>query len=177
MLVCQLLLEVTRLHPIALQLSQPSSEAVNYPHLFTRDQKKRNSLTMQEVQEQYCSYPVSSLKSWTKVFPNFSVRALWENGTVKFPLSNDWCLFPQIVPCQYLLQPVRGEDRHIYAQHLKSLAFSVFAQCRRPLPTSTNVKSLTGFGPGLAIDTALKSPEVNATHGQDGAVCTVVLLT
>ncbi|MEQ2191336.1 hypothetical protein XENOCAPTIV_026810, partial [Xenoophorus captivus] len=65
----------------------------------------------------------------------------------------------QIVPCQYLLQHVRGEDRHIYAQHLKSLAFSVFAQCRRPLPTSTNVKSLTGFGPGLAIDNSLKSPE------------------
>lgn len=74
--------------------------------------------------------------------------------------------FPQIVPCQYLLQPVRGEDRHIYAQHLKSLAFSVFTQCRRPLPTSTNVKSLTGFGPGLAIDTALKIPEVNASRGQ-----------
>uniref|UniRef100_A0A8C5GU53 Mediator of RNA polymerase II transcription subunit 13 n=1 Tax=Gouania willdenowi TaxID=441366 RepID=A0A8C5GU53_GOUWI len=65
----------------------------------------------------------------------------------------------QIVPCQYLLQPVRGEDRHIYAQHLKSLAFSVFSQCRRPLPTSTHVKSLTGFGPGLAVDTALKNPE------------------
>ncbi|KAK6317162.1 hypothetical protein J4Q44_G00125620 [Coregonus suidteri] len=65
----------------------------------------------------------------------------------------------QIIPCQYLLQPVRIEERHIYAQHLKSLAFSVFSQCRRPLPRSTNVKSLTGFGPGLAIDTALKSPE------------------
>jgi mediator of RNA polymerase II transcription subunit 13 len=57
---------------------------------------------------------------------------------------------------------VRGEEHHIYAQHLKSLAFSVFAQCRRPLPTTTNVKSLTGFGPGLAIDTALKSPQVDA---------------
>ncbi|XP_067113442.1 mediator of RNA polymerase II transcription subunit 13a [Osmerus mordax] len=65
----------------------------------------------------------------------------------------------QIIPCQYLLQPVRNEERHIYVQHLKSLAFSVFSQCRRPLPASTNVKSLTGFGPGLAIDTALKSPE------------------
>ncbi|CDQ73599.1 unnamed protein product, partial [Oncorhynchus mykiss] len=65
----------------------------------------------------------------------------------------------QIIPCQYLLQPVRSEERHIYAQHLKSLAFSVFSQCRRPLPRSTNVKSLTGFGPGLAINTALKSPE------------------
>lgn len=70
------------------------------------------------------------------------------------------------MPCQYLLQPVRGEGRHIYAQHLKSLAFSVFAQCRRPLPISTNVKSLTGFGPGLAIDTALKSPEVNSKNSQ-----------
>ncbi|KAJ8403825.1 hypothetical protein AAFF_G00346930 [Aldrovandia affinis] len=65
----------------------------------------------------------------------------------------------QIIPCQYLLQPVRNEERHVYAQHLKSLAFSVFSQCRRPLPTSTNVKTLTGFGPGLALDTALRCPE------------------
>uniref|UniRef100_A0A803SRM5 Mediator of RNA polymerase II transcription subunit 13 n=1 Tax=Anolis carolinensis TaxID=28377 RepID=A0A803SRM5_ANOCA len=65
----------------------------------------------------------------------------------------------QLVPCQYLLQPVKNEDRHIYTQHLKSLAFSAFTQCRRPLPTSTNVKTLTGFGPGLAMEMALKSPE------------------
>ncbi|KAJ8783993.1 hypothetical protein J1605_009036 [Eschrichtius robustus] len=65
----------------------------------------------------------------------------------------------QIVPCQYLLQPVKHEDRQIYTQHLKSLAFSAFTQCRRPLPTSTNVKTLTGFGPGLAMETALKSPD------------------
>ncbi|KAJ4935384.1 hypothetical protein JOQ06_016920 [Pogonophryne albipinna] len=65
----------------------------------------------------------------------------------------------QIVPCQYLLQPVRSGERHLYSQHLKSLAFSVFTQCRRPLPNSTNFKALTGFGPGLAIDMALKDPE------------------
>ncbi|XP_042298537.1 mediator of RNA polymerase II transcription subunit 13-like [Sceloporus undulatus] len=65
----------------------------------------------------------------------------------------------QLVPCQYLLQPVKNEDRHIYTQHLKSLAFSAFTQCRRPLPTSTNVKTLTGFGPGLAMEMALRSPE------------------
>ncbi|KAJ3590129.1 hypothetical protein NHX12_008083 [Muraenolepis orangiensis] len=65
----------------------------------------------------------------------------------------------QVVPCQYLLQPVRSGERHLYAQHLKSLAFSVFTQCRRPLPGSTHFKALTGFGPGLAIDMALKSPE------------------
>lgn len=66
----------------------------------------------------------------------------------------------QIVPCQYLLQPVHSGERHVYSQHLKSLAFSVYTQCRRPLPNSTNFKALTGFGPGLAIDTALKNPEV-----------------
>lgn len=70
--------------------------------------------------------------------------------------------FSQIVPCQYLLQPVHSGERHLYGQHLKSLAFSVFTQCRRPLPNSTNFKALTGFGPGLAIDMALKNPEVAA---------------
>lgn len=69
-------------------------------------------------------------------------------------------LLCQIVPCQYLLQPVHSAGRHVYSQHLKSLAFSVFTQCRRPLPNSTNFKALTGFGPGLAIDMALKNPEV-----------------
>lgn len=56
---------------------------------------------------------------------------------------------------------MKSEERHLYAQHLKSLAFSVFTQCRRPLPASTNVKSLTGFGPGLALDTSLRNPEVS----------------
>lgn len=68
----------------------------------------------------------------------------------------------QIVPCQYLLQPVHSGERHVYSQHLKSLGFSVFTQCRRPLPNSTNFKALTGFGPGLAIDMALKNPEVRS---------------
>lgn len=76
-------------------------------------------------------------------------------------LDYSCCLCPcQIVPCQYLLQPVHSGERHVYSQHLKSLAFSVFTQCRRPLPNSTNFKALTGFGPGLAIDMALKNPEV-----------------
>ncbi len=73
---------------------------------------------------------------------------------------NILCFLYQIIPCQYLLQPVWSEERHIYAQHLKSLAFSVYTQCRRRLATSTNVKTLTGFGPGLAVDTALQSKEV-----------------
>ena len=80
------------------------------------------------------------------------------------------CVF-QIVPCQYLLQPVHSEDRQLYVQHLKSLAFSVFTQARRPLPASTNFKALTGFGPGLAMDLTLKSPEVRRhSQPQGGAL-------
>ncbi|KAK1786371.1 hypothetical protein P4O66_017608, partial [Electrophorus voltai] len=75
------------------------------------------------------------------------------------PLRN--AVSVQIVPCQYLLQPARGEEeeRHAYAQNLKSMAFSVYAQCRQTGPASTNVKPLTGFGPGLAIDAALRVSE------------------
>lgn len=82
------------------------------------------------------------------------------HGKFKFFLVLNILHLCQIIPSQFLLQPVWSEERHIYAQHLKSLAFSVYTQCRRRLPTSTNVKTLTGFGPGLAIDTALQRPEV-----------------
>lgn len=64
----------------------------------------------------------------------------------------------RIVPCQYLLQPVK-DDHSFYIQHLKSLAFSVYTQCRRPLPTQIHIKSLTGFGPASTIEMTLKHPE------------------
>ncbi|XP_070408425.1 mediator of RNA polymerase II transcription subunit 13-like isoform X3 [Nothobranchius furzeri] len=64
----------------------------------------------------------------------------------------------QVVPCQYLLQPASGEN-HLYLQHLRSLAFSCYSQCRRLLPQKTHIKSLTGFGPVSTVSSALKSPE------------------
>ncbi|MGH0114836.1 UNVERIFIED_CONTAM: hypothetical protein FKN15_058325 [Acipenser sinensis] len=64
----------------------------------------------------------------------------------------------QLVPCQYLLQPVKDERSH-YIQHLRSLAFSTYSQCRRLLPTQIHIKSLTGFGPAATIDTVLKNTE------------------
>ncbi|XP_038589358.1 mediator of RNA polymerase II transcription subunit 13-like isoform X1 [Micropterus salmoides] len=64
----------------------------------------------------------------------------------------------QVVPCQYLLQPASGEN-HLYLQHLRSLAFSCYSQCRRLLPQQTHIKSLTGFGPVSTISSVLKSPE------------------
>ncbi|KAM9841175.1 mediator of RNA polymerase II transcription subunit 13-like [Aulostomus maculatus] len=67
-------------------------------------------------------------------------------------------LMLQVVPCQYLLQPASGES-HLYLQHLRSLAFSCYSQCRRLLPQQTHIKSLTGFGPVSTVNSVLKSPE------------------
>lgn len=64
----------------------------------------------------------------------------------------------QIVPCQYMLQTMKDEQV-FYIQYLKSMAFSVYCQCRRPLPTQIHIKSLTGFGPAASIEMTLKNPE------------------
>ncbi|XP_034458966.1 mediator of RNA polymerase II transcription subunit 13-like isoform X3 [Hippoglossus hippoglossus] len=64
----------------------------------------------------------------------------------------------QVVPCQYLLQPASGES-HLYLQHLRSMAFSCYSQCRRLLPQQTHIKSLTGFGPVSTVNSVLKGPE------------------
>uniref|UniRef100_A0A671YVY9 Mediator of RNA polymerase II transcription subunit 13 n=1 Tax=Sparus aurata TaxID=8175 RepID=A0A671YVY9_SPAAU len=63
-----------------------------------------------------------------------------------------------VVPCQSLLQPASGES-HLYLQHLRSLAFSCYSQCRRLLPQQTHIKSLTGFGPVSTVNSVLKSPD------------------
>ncbi|KAG7224069.1 hypothetical protein INR49_015327 [Caranx melampygus] len=64
----------------------------------------------------------------------------------------------QVVSCQYLLQPASGES-HLYLQHLRSMAFSCYSQCRRLLPQQTHIKSLTGFGPVSTVTCVLKGPE------------------
>ncbi|KAK2819186.1 hypothetical protein Q5P01_024747 [Channa striata] len=74
------------------------------------------------------------------------------------PESMRPALVLQVVPCQYLLQPASGES-HLYMQHLRSLAFSCYSQCRRLLSQQTHIKSLTGFGPVSTINCVLKSPE------------------
>ncbi|XP_072004219.1 mediator of RNA polymerase II transcription subunit 13-like [Engystomops pustulosus] len=64
----------------------------------------------------------------------------------------------QVVPCRYLLQTVNDETVS-YIQHLKSLAFSVYCQCRRPVASQIPIKPLTGFGPAAALNTVLKTSE------------------
>ncbi|KAG9353874.1 hypothetical protein JZ751_011998 [Albula glossodonta] len=74
------------------------------------------------------------------------------------PESLQPALVLQVVPCQYLLQPASGESP-LYLQHLRSLAFSAYSQCRRLLPTQTHIKSLTGFGPASTVESILKNTE------------------
>ncbi|XP_073486447.1 mediator of RNA polymerase II transcription subunit 13-like [Aquarana catesbeiana] len=64
----------------------------------------------------------------------------------------------QVVPCRYLLQTVHDETVS-YIQHLKSLAFSVYCQCKRPVATQIPIKPLTGFGPAAALNAILKNAE------------------
>lgn len=74
-----------------------------------------------------------------------------------------WLSLMQVVPCQYLLQPASGES-HLYLQHLRSLAFSCYSQCRRLLPQQTHIKSLTGFGPVSTVNSVFKSPKVGMEY-------------
>lgn len=64
----------------------------------------------------------------------------------------------QVVPCRYLLQTVNDETVS-YIQHLKSLAFSVYCQCRRPIASQIPIKPLTGFGPAATLNTILRNSE------------------
>ncbi|KAM9329372.1 mediator of RNA polymerase II transcription subunit 13-like [Gastrophryne carolinensis] len=66
----------------------------------------------------------------------------------------------QVVPCRYLVQTMHDETVS-YMQQLKSLAFSVYCQCRRPIATQIPIKSLTGFGPASALNAILKISEHN----------------
>ena len=79
------------------------------------------------------------------------------------------------MPCQYLLQPASGES-HFYLQHLRSLSFSCYSQCRRLLPQQTYIKSLTGFGPISTVNSVLKSPEVGKYIHQLSRLIIIYLL-
>lgn len=66
----------------------------------------------------------------------------------------------QIIPLESILEQTTEDDRCKQTDRLKSLAFSVFAQCRRTLLHQSTVKSLTGFGPAAAAEVFLKRKDV-----------------
>ncbi|CAL4061099.1 unnamed protein product [Meganyctiphanes norvegica] len=70
-------------------------------------------------------------------------------------------VYLQIVSLESILE-LSGEsnDRSRYMEQLKSLAFSVFMQCRRMLTHTGNVRSLTGFGPAATFDSFLKPKDL-----------------
>ena len=81
----------------------------------------------------------------------------------------------QIVPLQSILEFKDTPNN----QYLKSLCFSVFAQCRRQLTYGVNARSLTGFGPAASTDSLLKTivAEVrNSTNFSVQCICNCVCL-
>lgn len=65
----------------------------------------------------------------------------------------------QIIPLESILTHTQSCDSSKQLDHLKSLAFSVFSQCRRTLIHQSTVKSLTGFGPAAQADVFLKTKD------------------
>ncbi|RXG73010.1 Mediator of RNA polymerase II transcription subunit 13 [Armadillidium vulgare] len=75
----------------------------------------------------------------------------------RLPESMQSHVYVQIVSLESILELAReSHDRSKKIDQLKSLAFSVFMQCRRVLTHTSNVKSLTGFGPASVFDSFLR---------------------
>ena len=70
----------------------------------------------------------------------------------------------QIISLESILELASdSHDRSRHIDQLKSLAFSVFMQCRRTLTHNASVKSLTGFGPAAVYDAFLKPKEASVS--------------
>ena len=48
------------------------------------------------------------------------------------------------------------------SDYMRSVALSVYSQCRRVMQHMSNVKALTGFGPAATGDLFLKNKDVSA---------------
>lgn len=55
----------------------------------------------------------------------------------------------------------RARDIIRHNDHMRSLALSVFSQCRRQLVHTAGVKSLTGFGTAAMAEMFLKGKDVS----------------
>lgn len=60
----------------------------------------------------------------------------------------------QVVPLQSILDFRESSS----SQYLKTLAMSVYTQCRRQVTHTIMGRSLTGFGPASSADILLKGP-------------------
>ena len=72
-----------------------------------------------------------------------------------------WSALLQVVPLSSVLQT---NDRSA-GDRLRSLALSVYSQCRRVLQQTVSGRSLTGFGPAAAATDRLSRTEVSFRFG------------
>lgn len=69
----------------------------------------------------------------------------------------------QLISLDSIMNYGRSLDETSKQDHFKSLALSVFGQCRQTLVHQSNVKSLTGFGPAAVYETFLKTKDKNSS--------------
>lgn len=67
----------------------------------------------------------------------------------------------QIISQDSIMELGRCRDSIRMSDHMRSLALSVFMQCRRHLIHTNNIKSLTGFGTAANAELFLKSKDVS----------------
>lgn len=71
----------------------------------------------------------------------------------------------QIISLESIVELGKARESNRHNDHMRSLALSVFSQCRRLLVHTSNVKSLTGFGTAALADLFLKSKDVSFKSG------------
>lgn len=67
----------------------------------------------------------------------------------------------QLISLESIVELGKARESSRHNDHMRSLALSVFSQCRRLLMHTSNVKSLTGFGTAAMADLFLKSKDVS----------------
>uniref|UniRef100_A0A8C2ZEV3 Mediator of RNA polymerase II transcription subunit 13 n=1 Tax=Cyclopterus lumpus TaxID=8103 RepID=A0A8C2ZEV3_CYCLU len=134
--------------------------------LSTAEQSRIGIPTVAESMDSLANPPAIVIYIVDAFLSSMEASSIWLLGLLRcytemlqtLPETMRPALVLQVVPCQYLLQPASGES-HFYLQHLRSLSFSCYSQCRRLMPRHTHIKSLTGFGPVSTVNSVLKSPE------------------
>jgi len=66
----------------------------------------------------------------------------------------------QLISLESVLELGRSSDHLKMSDNMRTLALSVFSQCRRYLTHTANIKALTGFGTAAMTELFLKNKDV-----------------
>lgn len=67
----------------------------------------------------------------------------------------------QLISLESVLELGRSSDHLKMSDNMRTLALSVFSQCRRYLTHTSNIKALTGFGTAAMTELFLKNKDVS----------------